>query len=135
MGSVQRFYADTEVYDVADEDDPNKLLRLDWKDVMRLSTGAEGCFHKGTNVLAIFPETTSFHKAKVSKEPVWTLQSGSTMPTVEELVGKFEDDELNGRTPHRRVPSRYVIVLPEAYFHDDDDDVDLTPPSYGITTN
>jgi len=133
LASVQRFYADTETYDVQDEDDTSKLIRLPWDHVMRLSTGAEGCFEKNTKVMAIFPETTSFYRAVVSKQPVWKLQSGSTSPMVKELILKFEDDEDDvGRTPHRRVPSRYVIPLPEAYFHEDDDDVDLTPTSYGI---
>jgi len=47
LASVQRFYADTETYDVQDEDDPSKLIRLPWNHVMRLSTGSEGCFNKG----------------------------------------------------------------------------------------
>jgi len=135
LASVQRFYADTETYDVQDEDDSSKLIRLPWDHVMRLSTGAEGCFEKNTKVMAIFPETTSFYRAVVSKQPVWKLQ-GSTSPMVKELILKFDDDEDEaGRTPHRRVPSRYVIPLPEAYFHEDDDDVDLTPTSYSIINN
>jgi len=137
LASVQRFFADTETYDVQDEDDTSKLIRLPWNHVMRLSTGAEGCFDKNTKVMAIFPETTSFYRAVVSKQPVWRLAPGSTTPMVKELIVKFEDDEdENGKTPHRRVPSRYVIPLPSAYFHEDDDDVDLTPPtsSNGPTT-
>lgn len=130
LASVQRFYSDTETYDVQDEDDTTKLIRLPWNHVMRLSTGAEGCFHKGARVMAIFPETTSFYRAVVSKQPVWKLAPGSTTPMIQELILKFEDDEdETGRTPHRRVPSRYVIPLPDSYFHEDDDDVDLTPPT------
>jgi hypothetical protein len=38
-------YADTETYEAfQDEDDTSKLIRLPWTHVMRLSTGAEGCF-------------------------------------------------------------------------------------------
>lgn len=130
LASVQRFYADTETYDVQDEDDTSKLIRLPWNHVMRLSTGAEGGFDKGTRCMAIFPETTSFYRAVVSKQPVWKLTPGSTTPIVKEIIVKFEDDDdENGRTPHRRVPSRYVIPVPTRYFHEDDDDVDLTPPS------
>lgn len=130
LASVQRFFSDTETYDVQDEDDSTKLIRLPWNHVMRLSTGAEGCFDKHTKVMAIFPETTSFYRAVVSKQPLWRLAPGSTTPMVKELIVKFEDDEdENGKTPHRRVPSRYVIPLPCAYFHEDDDDVDLTPPN------
>ena len=57
LASVQRFYADTDTYDVQDEDDTSKLIRLPWSHVMRLSSGAEGCFKRGTDCMAIFPET------------------------------------------------------------------------------
>jgi hypothetical protein len=128
LASVQRFYADTETYDVQDEDDTSKLIRLPWSHVMRLSTGAEGCFTKNAGCMAIFPETTSFYKAKVSKSPVWKLDHG--VPTVKEIIVKFEDDEdNNGKTPHRRVPARYVIPVPSEYFYDESEDVDLEPPT------
>ena len=129
LASVQRFYADTETYDVQDDDDTSKLIRLPWSHVMRLSTGSEGCFQKGAECMAIFPETTSFYKAKVSKSPVWKLDRHSNLPTVKEIIVKFDDDEDGtGKTPHRRVPSRYVIPTPTQYFYDEHDDVDLTPP-------
>lgn len=127
LASVQRFYADTDTYDVQDEDDTSKLIRLPWSHVMRLSTGAEGCFQKGADCMAIFPETTSFYKSKVSKAPIWKLDHG--VPVVKEIIVKFEDDEDgSGKTPHRRVPSRYVIPVPNQYFYDESEDVDLTPP-------
>lgn len=129
LANVQRFYTDTETYDVQDEDDTSKLIRLPWNHVMRLSMGNEGCFDRGARVMAIFPETTSFYRAVVSKTPVWKIQSGTNTPMIKELILKFEDDEdEHGRTPHRRVPSRYVIPLPQDYFYEDEDDVDLQPP-------
>jgi len=132
LASVQRFYVDTETYDVQDEDDTSKLIRLPWSHVMRLSTGAEGCFLKGADCMAIFPETTSFYKSKVAKSPVWKLDHG--FPCVKEIVVQFDDDEdaTTGKTPKRRVPSRYVIPVPSAYFYDEHEDVDLSPPT---TTN
>jgi SAGA-associated factor 29 len=135
LASVQRFYADTETYDVQDEDDTSKLIRLPWRHVMRLSKGNEGCFGKNTKVMAIFPETTSFYHAVVSKEPEWVLPVGpkeGSQPIVKEMILKFADDDDDGMgvTPHRRVPARYVIPLPECYFHEDEDDVDFNPPLY-----
>jgi SAGA-associated factor 29 len=128
LASVQRFYPETDTYDVQDEDDTSKLIRLPWSHVMRLSTGTEGCFKKGADCMAIFPETTSFYKAKISKAPVWKLEHNE--PIVKEIIVRFEDDEDgSGKTPHRRVPSRYVIPVPSEYFADDADDVDLTPPT------
>jgi hypothetical protein len=130
LASVQRFYADTETYDVQDEDDTTKLIRLPWSHVMRLSTGSEGCFQKGADCMAIFPETTSFYKSKVSKSPVWKLDRHSGVPTVKEIIVKFEDDTdaVSNKTPHRRVPSRYVIPFPTQYFYDESEDVELVAP-------
>jgi SAGA-associated factor 29 len=48
LAVVQRFYADTDTYDVQDEDDTSKLIRLPWTHVMRLSSGSEGIHKKGT---------------------------------------------------------------------------------------
>jgi SAGA-associated factor 29 len=139
LAYVLRFYAESETYDVQDEDDTSKLIRLPWNHVMRLSTGTEGWFQKGQRVMAIFPETTSFYRAIISKHPTWTSgvsadeNSGvgnAHKPRVKEVILKFEDDEdADGKTPHRRVPSRYVIPLPTKYYYDDDDDVDLTAPN------
>jgi hypothetical protein len=126
LASVQRFYTDTETYDVQDEDDTSKLIRLPWTHVMRLSTGAEGVFTKDKECMAIFPETTSFYRSKVSKSPVWKIDRGGA-PTLKEIIVKFEDDEdAQGRTPHRRVPARYVIPLPSDYFYEEAEDVDLS---------
>ena len=141
LASVQRFYTDTETYDVQDEDDTSKLIRLPWNHVMRLSNGDRN-YIKGSHVMAIFPETTSFYRAIVSKQPVWKITTTTndnnntnatatitSQPIVKELILKFEDDEdENSRTPHRRVPARYVIPLPHQYFYEEDDDVDLTTP-------
>eukprot|EP00536_Pseudo-nitzschia_multiseries_P005732 jgi/Psemu1/254760/estExt_Genewise1Plus.C_1120026 len=128
LASVQKFYVDNETYDVQDEDDTSKLIRLPWTHVMRLDTGAQRCFLKGADCMAIFPETTSFYKSKVAKSPVWKLENG--IPCVQEIVVQFEDDEdQNGKTPKRRVPSRYVIPVPSAYFYDEHEDVDLSPPT------
>lgn len=138
LAYVLRFYPESETYDVQDEDDTSKLIRLPWNHVMRLSTGTEGWFAKGARVMAIFPETTSFYRAIISKQPTWTSGTSAEesaggvgnahKPRVKEVILKFEDDEdqESGKTPHRRVPSRYVIPLPQQYFYEDEDDVDLT---------
>lgn len=132
LAYVIRFYPENETYDVQDEDDTTRVIRLPWNHVMRLSTGIEGFFEKGARVMAIFPETTSFYRAVVSKNPVWT-DGPEGKPRVKDVILKFEDDEDEfGKTPHRRVPSRYVIPLPQRYFYEDDDDVDLTAPNSSI---
>ena len=117
LAAVQRFYPDKETYDVQDEDDTSKLIRLPWSHVMQLSTTSADQYTKNRPCMAIFPETTSFYRAIVSKSPVWTWDEQARAPVIQELVVKFEDDEdAAGRTPHRRVPARYVIPLPSEYF-------------------
>jgi len=125
LATVQKFCVEEETYVVQDEDN-GKLIRLPWTHVMRLSSGTEG-FKKGDQVMAIFPETTSFYRASVSKAPVWTLTTGphGSEPLVKEIILKFDDDDENGRTPHRRVPSRYVIPGAARYFYEEDDDIHL----------
>jgi len=131
---VRQFYSDSEAYDVHDEDDPSKLIRLPWNNVMRLSRGNEGHFNKGTHIMAIFPETTTFYQAVVSKQPVlWKNSSSGYQPIVKELIVKFEDDEDDqGCTPHRRIHGRYVIPLPSAYFFEDEEDIELSTRSGGV---
>ncbi|GMI48780.1 hypothetical protein TrCOL_g3999 [Triparma columacea] len=115
LASVQAYHPETETYDVQDEDDITKLIRIPFTNVMRLGTGQE-VFLKGSDCMAIFPETTSFYRAKVSKNPIWRPDRLG-VPTCSELILRFMDDEDDsGKTPHRRVPSRYVIQLPNSYF-------------------
>ena len=65
-------------------------------------------FAKGDMVLAVFPDTTSFYRATISK-PVKRSSTGST-----EVFVQFEDDEdETGRTPHRRVGARFVMSNPD----------------------
>jgi len=135
LAAVQRFYPENECYDVQDEDDTSKLIRLPWTHVMQLSNNFSAeRYTKNRPCMAIFPETTSFYRAIVSKSPVWTWDENHRAPVVKEMVVKFEDDEdAAGQTPHRRVPARYVIPLPSEYFHQESDDVDLDPTSTATT--
>ena len=118
LASVQNYNHDTETYDVQDEDDVTKLIRLPFQNVMSLGDGTH-IFSKGDQCMAIFPETTSFYKAVVSKVPGWQKDHAGN-PICSELILKFMDDEdETGKTPHRRVPSRYVIPLASDYFAGD----------------
>lgn len=51
LANVVRFFPDTESYEVQDEDDNTKFIRLPWDHVIRLSNGDEGCFRKGMQVM------------------------------------------------------------------------------------
>ena len=95
-------------YDVVDEDDPTRVISLPSARVLRLTAPVEdGELHKGDQVLAVFPETTSFYRAVISKAP--RRCAGGAI----ECIVKFEDDEdESGRTPHRRVHSRFVLPMP-----------------------
>ncbi|KAK1743829.1 hypothetical protein QTG54_005426 [Skeletonema marinoi] len=115
LAYVLRFYAESETYDVQ-----MKMIQVNSSDC----------------------QTTSFYRAIISKHPTYTSgvsaddNSGvgnAHKPRVKEVILKFEDDEdADGKTPHRRVPSRYVIPLPAKYYYEDDDDVDLTAPNSGV---
>ena len=107
LASVVRYDATSDAYAVQDEDD-QKILELPASRIRRLGVADDNLdeLQKGERVVAIFPETTSFYRAMVSKAP--KRGPGGSPPR--EVVLKFEDDEDDsGRTPHRRVSLRYVL--------------------------
>ena len=106
---------------VQDEDDVNRVLTMGFHDVRRLDDSSSN-LRRGDQVLAVFPETTSFYNAVVVKTP--KLQHSSSCL---EVVVKFDDDEdENGRNPARRVPARFVLrridVEEDGNGDSDDDD-------------
>lgn len=108
LASVVSYNKQTDTYQVQDEDEATtKIFELPSSRIRRLYD--EDCeandLQKGDRVLAIFPETTSFYRAVISKTPKRNANG-----SVSEVVLKFEDDEDDaGRTPHRRVNIRYVL--------------------------
>jgi SAGA-associated factor 29 len=92
-------------YEVQDEDDTTRKMRLAISDVCRLEDSAAH-LRRGDRVLAVFPETTSFYRAEVVKNPKAPGHSSGQW----EVVVRFEDDEdETGKAPPRRVPGRFVL--------------------------
>ena len=108
LASVLHYNRRATTYQVQDEDDASKLIELPASRIRRLYDDRDSTTHdlqKGDRVLAIFPETTSFYRAVISKSP-----KRNASGHIYEVVLKFEDDEDDaGRTPHRRVNIRYVL--------------------------
>jgi hypothetical protein len=102
LAKVAKYSAERDQYQVRDEEE---VLTIPSASVIRLHDGDHlGDVQKGDTVLAVFPDTTSFYRAQVTKVP--KQQRGG------EVHVKFDDDEdETGRTPHRRVPSRHVLKL------------------------
>ncbi|KAG7362108.1 SGF29 tudor-like domain containing protein [Nitzschia inconspicua] len=125
LASVQRFYLDTETYDVQDEDDTSKLIRLPWSHVMRLTKSPVWKLEHHNHTAAAGTGVT-----------VVATGNNTSVPVVKEIIVKFEDDEdtTTGKTPHRRVPARYVIPVPSKYFYEEEEYVDLTPPQSTVGT-
>ena len=121
LGNVLDYNPMTQTYMVQDEDDVNRVLTMGFHDVRRLDDSSSN-LRRGDQVLAVFPETTSFYNAVVVKTP--KLQHSSNCL---EVVVKFDDDEdENGRNPARRVPARFVLrrsyVEEDGNGDSDDDD-------------
>lgn len=92
--------AASEKYEVQDEDDASRVMRLDAADVRKLGE-AVSLLHRGDRVLAVFPETTSFYRGAVAKNP-----KGANS----DVLLRFDDDEDEaGRPLIRRVPARFVL--------------------------
>lgn len=100
LGSILEYYPGSQLYEVQDEDDLSRIMNLHVDDVKRLED-TTAHLQKGDKVLAVFPETTSFYRANVVKNPKapgW------------EVIVRFEDDEdATGKAPARKVPARFVL--------------------------
>jgi SAGA-associated factor 29 len=104
LGNVLEFDSNTHFYEIQDEDDVSRVMSLYFLDVKRLDDSAS-YLRRGDEVLAVFPETTSFYRAVVAKNPKFT--SGSSPSDV---IVRFEDDEdATGKAPARRIPARFVL--------------------------
>lgn len=100
LGNILEYHVQSQVYEVQDEDDISRTINLNPDDVKRLED-TTAHLRKGDKVLAVFPETTSFYRALVVKNPKapgW------------EVIVRFEDDEdATGKAPARKVPARFVL--------------------------
>eukprot|EP01031_Cornospumella_fuschlensis_P031006 gene31006-37473_t len=124
IGNVLQFDPRTSHYLVQDEDDPNRVVTLPPDYVRRLEDTAEH-LRRGDEVMAVFPETTSFYRAVIAKNPKPPLNSNTQW----EVVVRFEDDEdENGNVPPRRVPARFV--LRRSLIEGDGDDMDTDDDPY-----
>ena len=105
------------MYEVQDEDDSSRVLKVDSSDIRKLDDVSQ-ILRRGDRVLAVFPETTSFYSGIVAKNP---KSSGETNIGVDVVV-RFDDDEDDeGNSVARKVPSRFI--LPLSSFDDNDSDV------------
>ena len=101
LGNITDFDSTNNVYHVQDEDDVTKIYQLHSIDVIRLDDN-QSHLRRGDLVLAVFPETTSFYRATVSKK------------STQDVIVRFEDDEDHtGRCPPKRVPNRFVLSIDE----------------------
>ena len=115
-----KFYPNDASYDVEDIDD-NHSYRLDWKSVMRLSSGVEGHFKKNSVVLAVYPQTSVFYKAKISKDLEWKLRNTKGQPPIVDVFYvKFHNYQATNKKapiPHRIEKIAFVCsTLPDDMF-------------------
>ena len=125
LATVIEYKPDTGFYEVADADDVGKTYEVQESQVSELNvnngaaatagaTGADAAaagprLSKGEEVLAVYPDTTSFYMATVTMPP--RRGAGGAGPTC--CTVQFVDDaDETGVTPDRIVPLRYVIRPP-----------------------
>jgi len=109
LANTLDFDPSTQTYELQDEDDANRIMQLGFNEVKRLEDTAAH-LRRGDNVLAVFPETTSFYRAVVAKNPR-PPQHGNSLW---EVIVRFEDDEDDtGKSPARRVPARFILLRSE----------------------
>ena len=119
--NILYFDATTERYDVQDEDDASRVLKLDAADVRKLED-ISATLRRGDRVLAVFPETTCFYSGVVAKNPnnAATSSSGYSRSGDNDVIIRFDDDEDDqGRPVARKVPPKFLLP-----FENDDFDSD-----------
>jgi len=105
LGNVLDYDSNLQTYEIQDEDDVNRVLYLNYSDVKRLEDSAAH-LRRGDQVVAVFPETTSFYRAIVAKNPKPPQHGNGGW----DVVCRFEDDEDHtGKAPPRKVPGRFVL--------------------------
>eukprot|EP01084_Bolivina_argentea_P135049 238043_1 len=101
----RRFYQQGQ-YEVMDEDDSRHTYVVESCNALQLSDSVKE-LQKGDSVIAMFPETTSFYPAKIAKNPKRNAL---------DVYVYFEDDEDEvGKTPTRRIMSKYVIPVQDTW--------------------
>lgn len=112
VATVTRYSRTEGVFEIvdADEEAEKHVYRLPQKYVIPLpktaSVRQSQNFPVGTSVLAVYPNTTTFYKAKV-------VQPARRLPNAEygEFVLEFEDDGDADGQAHRAVPFRHVVLF------------------------
>lgn len=121
--NVLYYDASTDRYEVQDEDDASRVMKLDAADIRKLED-VSATIRRGDRVLAVFPETTSFYSGIVAKSVKPNLSAnmgGSYNPP--DIVIRFDDDEDDqGRPAARRVPARFVLPTVDYSNEEDSDD-------------
>lgn len=116
LGNIIDYDPHRDVYEVQDEDETSRIMHLSSREVRKLDDSTSQ-HRKGDSVLCVFPETTSFYRAIVAKNPKPPLHGNSGW----ELIVRFEDDEDDsGHAPPRRVPGRFALRRSDV--EDDEDD-------------
>jgi len=123
LGTVLRFLPQQTKYIILDEDDSEtdpwaapdtqRQHTVPSRFVMPLPLSEPSVytrqneFHRGTWILALYPDTTCFYKALVHTPPSMI----GTAPPRDYLV-EFEDEsEASGKSEPMRVPQKYVLSL------------------------
>eukprot|EP01084_Bolivina_argentea_P029038 53916_1 len=129
LARVIRYNLETQEYECRDEDydgDTSKPMRVDRHKVIRLG-GTLRNIEVGDEVLAVFPDTTSFYQAIVQK-----IARSGPRPSDHDVayIVKFLDDEdESGSTPSRSIMSQYIIQL----LNGDSDEISMESTSSTCT--
>jgi hypothetical protein len=120
-------------YLVQDEDDssggknePSAAITVSAATHVKRLHDSAAHLHKGDSVLAVFPDTTSFYRGVVVRNPrppgEVPAASGKSGKDKEkdkdsgwDVVVRFDDDEDDtGRSPPRRIPARFILLVADA---------------------
>jgi hypothetical protein len=112
LGRVVTYHADLGMYDIADVDDDSKQYHLPESNVIMLDLAESSQkLSKGEEVLAVYPDTTSFYPAIVTQVPRRAATGQEPLVNVQ-FLGDADD---SGSTPHRQISLKSVIRTPTGW--------------------
>lgn len=111
LGRVIFYHADIGMYDIADVDNSKRYSLHETQVCVLDLADNHRRLCKGEEILAVYPDTTSFYPAIVTQASRRATLSSEPAVTVQ-FTG---DEDEAGQTPQRIIPLRHALRPPDAW--------------------
>ena len=109
MGRVICYHPDVGMYDIADVDNSKKYYLPESQVALLDLVDHPRRLGRGEDVLAVYPDTTSFYPAMVAQAP----RRATTTTEASVMVQFHGDADESGNTPNLVIPLKHVLRQPD----------------------